>query len=177
MFKDEFIEIFNNVWPMLAVYIVSVVSIRIVYVMKSKTKINIFNELFWLFFMVYLTCLFYVVTLQDISWANSNFVLFKEIFRYEFGTKLFFKNVIGNMIMFIPYGYFVSSIMKDKKPLGIIFLTLIASVSIEVVQLIIGRVFDVDDILLNVIGGTIGFVLYCVIDNLSRKIYKIIKRK
>ena len=41
-----------------------------------------------------------------------------------------------------------------------------ASISIEVTQLVIGRVFDVDDILLNVFGGMIGFVLY-------RFIYKI----
>ena len=36
-----------------------------------------------------------------------------------------------------------------------LFLTIIASVSIEIVQMSIGRVFDVDDILLNTVGGDI----------------------
>lgn len=81
---------------------------RITYILKYKVDFILYKELFSLLFVIYVMCLFYVVTFQDVSWSTSNFIPFKEIFRYEFGTKLFFKNVIGNMIMFVPFGFFVS---------------------------------------------------------------------
>ena len=42
--------------------------------------------------------------------------------------------------------------------------------SIEFVQLAIGRVFDVDDIILNVFGGFIGGVLFVFLDKLRNKL-------
>ena len=87
--------------------------------------------------------LFHIVTFQDVTWSTSNFTPFKEIFRYTFGSRAFYKNVVGNMIMFMPYGfvsYFIS-----LKPYLILLLSLIVSITIETTQLI-GRVFDIDDI-------------------------------
>ena len=45
-----------------------------------------------------------------------------------------------------------------------LLLTFIVSLSIETIQLSIGRVFDVDDVILNVLGGLIGFILYKVLN-------------
>ena len=52
---------------------------------------------------------------------------------------------------------------------------LIASLVIEATQLAIGRVFDVDDILLNVVGGMFGYFIYKILNklgDLSPKIFK-----
>ena len=62
--------------------------------------------------------------------------------------------------MFLPYGFFVSYILKQKKLLPVFLLSFVISCTIETTQLVIGRVFDVDDIMLNVIGGVIGFYFY-----------------
>ena len=45
----------------------------------------------------------------------------------------------------------------------------IVSLSIECVQLLIGRCFDVDDILLNLVGGMIGYFVYRFLDLITDK--------
>ena len=121
-------------------------------------------------------CLFYVVTFQDVSWSTSNFIPFKEINRYQFGSHLFLKNVLGNMIMFIPYGFFVAYFLKLEKLSTSLFMTLITSLTIEITQLIIGRVFDVDDILLNILGGIVGFSLYFILYKIKSKLPPLLKK-
>ena len=59
------------------------------------------------------------------------------------------------------------------KALGLIFA---ASLSIEFTQLLIGRVFDVDDILLNVIGGMIGYFIYNILRKLVNR-FKFLKNE
>ena len=90
-------------------------------------------------------------------------------------SRLFFKNVVGNMLMFLPFGFFISYYLKNFKPYLTILLTVIASVSIEIVQLSIGRVFDVDDIILNVMGGFIGYFGYYILIRIGEKTPKVFK--
>ena len=124
-----------------------------------------------LIFGIYILCLFQVVTFQDdTSWASNNFIPLKEILRYNNMSRLFIKNVLGNMIMFLPFGFFTSYYLKSEKIHLPFFLTLIASVSIEATQLIIGRVFDVDDIILNLLGGILGYYVYTVLRIISTKL-------
>jgi glycopeptide antibiotics resistance protein len=85
------------------------------------------------------------------------------MFRYEIGSRLFFKNIIGNIIMFMPYGFMVGYYLKLEKPDFVVILTLIVSSCIETIQLVIGRVFDIDDIILNLMGGIIGAYIYTVL--------------
>ena len=128
------------------------------------------------FFIIYILFLFYLVTFHDVSWSTSNFVPFKEILRYTFGSKIFFKNVLGNMILFVPFGFFVSYFLKIDKISIISILTLLTSVTIEETQLIIGRVFDVDDLILNLIGGIIGFILYNIVHKLRISLPNFLKK-
>ena len=37
---------------------------------------------------------------------------------------------------------------------------MLVSISIETTQLLIGRIFDIDDIILNIIGGMLGYLIY-----------------
>lgn len=151
----------NFTWPMIIISIVIMVSIRVCYLIKNNEKLIIYKELLMLSFAIYILCLFQVVTFQDdTSWSNNNFIPFQEIMRYDITSRLFIKNILGNMLLFLPFGFFVSYYLKnDRIPLTII-LTVIASTSIEIVQMCIGRVFDVDDIILNILGGIIGYSLY-----------------
>ena len=43
------------------------------------------------------------------------------------------------------------------------FIVLITSLAIEIIQMFIGRSFDIDDIFLNVVGGILGFISYQLI--------------
>ena len=120
----------------------------------------VYREILKLGFVIYIMSLFYVVTFQDVSWSSSNFIPFKEMLRYRIFSNLFFKNVVGNMIMFLPYGFFTSYFLKLDRKKAIIYLSLLVSCTIEFTQLLIGRVFDVDDIILNVLGGLFGYFIY-----------------
>ena len=160
MFDITIKNILANIWPMVLIITVILVSLRISYFIKTKEKFRLYSEIFKLGFIIYIIGLFYVVTFQDVSWSTSNFIPFKEILRYDIFSDMFFKNVLGNMIMFIPYGFFISYFLRIDKKRYVFILSLITSITIEVTQLIIGRVFDVDDILLNLLGGFIGFIIY-----------------
>ena len=163
-------------WPMLIISMVIMVSLRISYLIRKKQKFVLYKELLSLVFVIYIMCLFQVVTFQDsVSWASNNFIPFKEILRYNMGSRLFFKNVLGNMLMFLPYGFFISYILDSKKVSLPVFLTIVASCSIEVVQMVIGRVFDVDDILLNVLGGVCGYLIYSLLDRIGDKLPSVFK--
>ena len=72
-------------------------------------------------------------------------------------------NVWGNILMFIPLGLYFANFMKQFhfwKVLGAIIGT---SLSIEVLQYIFKRgTSDIDDLLLNTVGGLIGIFIYLV---------------
>lgn len=124
-----------------------------------------------LIFVIYMMCLFYVVTFQDIDVAASgyNLVPFKEMFRYKLGSRLFFKNVVGNLLMFIPFGFFTSYILREIKLKWVFIITLIVSITIELTQAKIGRIFDIDDVILNVLGGIVGYYIFSFLYGLFSK--------
>ena len=173
--KSMITDYFNDVWPIIIIITVITCSLRIAYLIKNKQKFCFYKELFMLIFILYVMCLFEVVTIQDNNYGLSNYIPFKEIFRYEFGSRLFIKNIIGNVLLFLPYGYFAADYLNSKKIITVSFLTLLVSITIELVQLNIGRTFDIDDVLLNTLGGMLGYLLYRIIEKIKVKLPKIFK--
>lgn len=164
-------EVLNMTWPTLFIAIVLVVTIRIGYLLKHRDEFVFYKEILYLCFMLYILCVFQLVTAEDLNVTNgNNLKLFSEIFRYQFGGRLFFRNIVGNVLMFVPYGFFASFYIDIKHPWKAFLLIAIASISIEVTQLAIGRVFDVDDILLNVVGGMLGYFCYYILNKIGEKI-------
>ena len=71
-------------------------------------------------------------------------------------------NLVGNVIMFVPLGFFVPCIWQKPRKFGWHFLIMtLTIVLIELTQLftLLGSC-DVDDLLLNLVGTTLGFVLW-----------------
>ncbi len=105
---------------------------------------------------------------------HYNLKLFNEITRYveyhsEIGWKSVFINLCGNVMVMIPFGFFLS--MHNKRRTGLLFAvcaTFLLSLAIELIQLIfcVG-IFDVDDIFLNTLGGSIGFLVFQVTRSVS----------
>lgn len=170
-------DVLEMTWPTLFISLVLLVSIRISYLIKNKVKFVFHREISLLLFVLYILCLFQVVTSQDINTlGGDNFTPFVEIFRYKIGSRLFVKNIVGNVVMFIPYGFFAGKYASKKNFFLSLFLVLLASISIECTQLAIGRVFDVDDIILNVIGGVIGYFIYVILDKIYSLLPKVFKK-
>ena len=162
--RDIALNMLDATWPMLVISCLVATVLRITYLVTNGKKFVLYEELLKLFFIIYILCLFQIVTAQDVSFGGVNIIPFKEIFRYEAGTYLFYKNILGNVLLFLPFGFFVGYFIKVKKVSVMLLLTFIVSLSIETMQLSIGRVFDVDDVILNVLGGLIGFILYKVLN-------------
>ena len=175
--RDHALEVLSFSWPIVAISVIVAITLRIAYFISNMKKPVIYEELFKLFFIIYIFFLFQVVTYRDIAFAGVNYVPFKEIFRYDIGSGLFYKNVFGNMLLFLPYGIFVSYIIDNKKFRYVFILALVASLSIEFTQLAIGRVFDIDDVILNVAGASLGYVLYRIFGKISDKIPKVFKNE
>lgn len=176
VFFEGIKAILNDTWPTIILVSVVAFSMRITYLLKNKTKFLLYKDLMYYFFIIYILCLFYVVTFQDVSWSTSNFIPFKEILRYDIGSRMFYKNVLGNAAMFMPFGFFVSYFLKLEKVRSITILTFITSLTIEVTQLLIGRVFDVDDIILNLVGGILGFIAYKFVHKMKLKLPDSLKK-
>ncbi len=100
-----------------------------------------------------------------------NLVPFREIERFwtyrdELGIHSFY-NLAGNILGFVPAGFFIPILWKNKR--GFLFtvcITFQMSFLVEILQLIfrVGS-FDVDDLILNTLGGMLGFCLLTLIGN------------
>lgn len=177
MIKDVVYEIFGNTWPMIVIFTVILSSVRIAYLIVKKEKLVLYKELTCLLFVIYILSLFYIVTFQDDNFGTSNFMPFKEIMRYNINSKLFIKNILGNILLYMPFGFFIAVYIDSKKIYPTIILTFITSLSVELVQLAIGRVFDIDDILLNLVGGILGAFVFIFLDKLRDKLPKIFNKE
>lgn len=95
---------------------------------------------------------------------SGNFSPFKEISRNIHGlTSHDFINLVGNIALFMPFGIFLLLMSRNKRIsfISVFILSLGLSLSLECAQVIflIGT-FDVDDLILNVSGGLLGYVVF-----------------
>lgn len=175
MFTKIFMDMLHNIWPMIFIFAVIIVSIRIAYIFCNRENFVLYKELSMLCFIIYILLLYYIVTFQDNNYGTNNFIPFREILRYNPTSKLFIKNVFGNILLFVPFGIFVTHYVRNNKFYITLFLSILVSCSIEFAQSIIGRTADVDDIILNSIGGIIGFLIYKLSDKVSNKLPKFMR--
>ncbi len=71
-------------------------------------------------------------------------------------------NLAGNVVMFVPLGFFIPCVFRKAETFRRSMLyALITIVCVEIIQLVtlLGSL-DVDDILLNMIGVVIGYLIY-----------------
>lgn len=105
-----------------------------------------------------------------------NLVPFREIrrflvYRETLGLRAVLLNILGNVLAFAPFGFFLPIIWQQTEHWDtVVLLSLAASLCIEVLQLV-SRVgsFDVDDLILNTIGGFIGYLIFCTVRGMEKK--------
>lgn len=96
-----------------------------------------------------------------------NLVPFKTIRNYYrvFGPSgdLFWVNIIGNIMMFVPWGFGLLLLWKkNRRILRLLFFSAMLPLLIECSQLFINRQVDADDFILNFIGGILGGLLFAL---------------
>ena len=105
---------------------------------------------------------------------RGNFIPFHSIDYYLISKQEPFAvgivNVFGNLVLFLPFGFllpFIWIYFRTSKTCPIAIL--VTSTFLETMQLILGvGWFDIDDILLNTLGGLIGFALFTQLLRLYR---------
>jgi len=148
--------------------------------MKSK-KVKLFKFLLWIAFIMYLFAAFHLIIWkswggfsyisqcyasfdnwkQEILW-NLNLMPFRFIFDIHGYTLITWcKNVIGNIILFIPMGFFLLCLFHKVRIWSFKKYTFIMSaiiIGIELFQLFLmcGHC-DIDDFMLNLLGVCLGY--------------------
>ena len=137
-------------------------------------------------FILYIIFLVYFLFLSDwygregvMDEYHYNLVLFKEIkrfiqYRHQLGTFAVFSNLFGNILIFMPVGYFSAMAGKRRSFFKTLFWSFCLTFCVELMQLItkVGC-FDVDDLCLNTFGVILGYICYY----LSKKIIRALGRK
>ncbi len=132
----------------------------------------------YLSFILYLTLMPILVSLPFIfnhPYELMNLVPFVDVTN---GRGDFIRQVVLNIVMTIPFG-FLLPLVREKKInlLNVIFYTFLLSLGIEILQPFINgvRSSDITDIITNVTGGMIGYILYLLFKPFVTKILHCVK--
>lgn len=87
------------------------------------------------------------------------------------GYRYVIVNILGNIVAFMPFGFLLPLVSERKVHVvkaGV--MTFLLSLAAETIQLLSGTgAFDVDDLILNTVGGVLGYVCYAVLFGRRRK--------
>lgn len=103
------------------------------------------------------------VTSLETAFERANFIPFYSVYYYLISVQepleVGLVNVFGNILLFIPFGFLLPLAFRRFSRLRSALLVMaLTSLLFEVIQMLmaIGH-FDIDDVLLNAIGGVIGY--------------------
>ncbi len=147
--------------------------------MTKKEWIRIFSKIA---FVIYMIILVYFLLLSDgfgrtvrHDSFHYNLIPFTEIMRFvKYRDYIGFDNVmlnlLGNVIAFVPFGALVRFVInRSVRWYEVVLYTFCFSLSVELLQLVakVGS-FDVDDLILNTLGGLIGYIVYYILKKLDQ---------
>jgi len=80
-----------------------------------------------------------------------------------------YKDIIGNILLFIPFPFFLFFFFRVKPFSRLLFISIVSSFLIETTQYLLNvGVADVDDLALNTFGSLIGLLLLFAIRKFRR---------
>lgn len=90
----------------------------------------------------------------------------------EWGGKLILKNLFLNILMFVPLGFFLPIVYNRLTRLWkTIACCFSFSFFVEFFQYFIGRSADIDDLIVNTVGGIIGYCIFAILRHFFRQKY------
>lgn len=117
--------------------------------------------------LIYLTLLWYYPNITfhpDYYFLNLRpFVWVYEV--YDMGPKKMMMQLMMNIGMFVPLGLLLPIAIKNMRKLWkTLAVTLSFTLVIEITQYFMGRSADIDDVIMNLIGGLIGYALFALLN-------------
>ena len=142
----------------------------ILFIRKVGAKRKVMIGLFVVYITLALSVTLFPIPFQEIypSGYEYNFIPFKSIAdSLNAGLRPALTSVLGNVILTMPFGFLITLLKDNKKFLNVLIFVVAFSFAIELTQHIIGigigyryRNVDIDDLILNTIGGIIGWFIY-----------------
>ena len=139
---------------------------------RKRTQYRILGKIL---FVLYIIFVFYFLLISEIYGRTGemqeyhyNLVLFREIkrfwnYRRQLGIFATATNLLGNVLIFLPFGFFMAMASKYRSFLSTLVYSFALSLTVEISQLFMKvGCFDVDDLLLNTIGGILGFITFLI---------------
>lgn len=166
--------------------------IRIVTVKRRKLTVRWIDEIIKLLFVCYLTGLISLVILPVNFWLHvydgvflgwwdeilpifsfGGFNLVPTVIKALSGELIIGSWVktmlIGNIAMFLPLGFFFPFVTEKVKGKNIFAAAIVVPFIAELLQMIFGRSFDIDDLICNFIGIVTGFFVSLAIMNIKER--------
>lgn len=155
---------------------------RIRYLKRQKKKVNYKQELLYLIFICYLVGLFNLVLVPSNFWSGIWHLIFYGYyenlfagmfeFSYNFIPTLYkvitgkyllgswvITMIVGNVLMFIPMGILLNLCCKKINNKNIYMFAILIPFIIEIIQPIVGRSIDIDDLIMNFLGIVCGYFI------------------
>lgn len=170
-----------NIWPIAIVLLVSLV-------IFLKIKNHNSSYLFWVtLFSLYILLLIdrtlFPIRIYEEGIINSpDFISRLNLIPFYFGrstnTGLIAFQIVGNIILTIPFGFGLSLITTVRAK-SFLWIPFVVGIGIELSQLLVSfaigrlyRVIDINDVILNALGVIIGYVLFRIVSWIYRAVYK-----
>jgi len=103
---------------------------------------------------------YYFLNLQPFVWITEC---------YTMGVRRMLQQLAMNIVMFVPYGLLLPIVFRRMRGWWKTGLTALAStVLIETTQYFIGRSADIDDVIMNLAGGLLGYGLFFLLNRVLK---------
>ena len=142
---------------------------------NQNIKKGLHNLLLYSVFGIYILILFAFLFLKRTEFQSVNLVPFQSIMNYLNGDMLArsfaASNIIGNIVLFLPLGVYITLLNKNKRLSVNLCIIVLTSLVVEIAQYLfkVGAT-DIDDVILNTLGGLIGILIF-------KLIYRFFKEK
>ncbi|SHJ44798.1 Glycopeptide antibiotics resistance protein [Dethiosulfatibacter aminovorans DSM 17477] len=149
----------------------------IIYILFAAYLAYLFDLVFFRF-RASITSIDEMLPLEHYLKHSANFRPFKTIMNYidnigNLPAYIIVTNILGNIAAFIPFGIFLPLALGFKGIGNAMLHSFLFSLFIETMQMLL-RVgsFDVDDIILNTLGGLLGYGIYLLSSRYYSKLFR-----
>lgn len=140
---------------------------------ESKKSENLLLSIIYIIFFVYILMIIRIILFRDVpiyaiskgTFRTVNLIPFYTIYQFIVDSNIDFMkatiNIIENIGIFIPMGIFLPIVCKNLNKKTIIITIILVSLAFELTQYIFALgSSDIDDVILNSLGGIIGITIY-----------------
>lgn len=192
MMSGSVLGLFLQVVPITCLVGIIYAGCRLIIIRKNHISVAWETETVRWFFICYLTGLFNLILVPNNLWTYIWFYLHNgysgceldplfsgsfnlvptliKVLTGEFTMGHWVRTMLsGNFLMFLPFGFFLPFVSRRIRAQTIWKVSIVVPIAVEVIQPIIGRSFDVDDLILNFFGIVAGYFAATGIELLRKK--------